>query len=169
MIRKARQGDLMQIQSIYEKARQLMRYTGNATQWVDGYPSEEIIRNDIRQGNFYVEEIKGEITGCFAYIVGEEPTYQQIDGNWLDEEPYGTIHRLASSGRTGGVADRCFEFCRSITPNLRADTHENNKIMQHLLLRNGFRYCGIIRVANGSERLAYQLSETMPVTSTKSP
>lgn len=42
-------------------------------------------------------------------------------------------------------------------PNLRADTHRNNRTMRHLLEKSGFRYCGIIHVADGSERLAYQL------------
>ena len=157
IIRLAENGDLPKIMLIFEKARQVMRKSGNLYQWVNGYPSEEIITDDIRQGCFYVEEFNGAITGCFAFIVGPEPTYRKINGKWLDDRPYGTIHRLASSGDIGGVADRCFRFCQTIIPNLRADTHEKNVLMQHLLLRFGFRYCGIIWVADGSERLAYQL------------
>ena len=42
------------------------------------------------------------------------------------------------------------------TPNLRADTHRDNRIMQHILQKHGFRYCGIIYLLNGDERLAYQ-------------
>ena len=44
------------------------------------------------------------------------------------------------------------EHCQS----LRADTHADNKIMQHLLEKNGFTRCGIIHVADGSPRFAYQ-------------
>ena len=134
-----------------------MKRSGNPDQWINGYPTEEIITEDIRNGNFYVEEINGAINGCFAFIVGLEPTYRQIDGDWLSPDPYGTIHRLASAGNVKGVADRCVKFCREIISNLRADTHEKNILMQDLLVRNGFRYCGVIRVANGSKRLAYQL------------
>lgn len=157
MIRKAEMKDLPGILPIFEAAREFMRESGNASQWTGGYPSEEIISDDISSGNFYVEENEGKIRGCFAFITGPEPTYQNIDGEWLSDEPYGTIHRLASSGEVKGMADRCIAFCRARVSNLRADTHENNRIMQKLLLRNGFRYCGIIRVRDGSERLAYQL------------
>lgn len=157
MIRSAEHQDLSEIMKIFEKAREFMKRNGNPDQWTEGYPSEEIIINDIRGGNFYVEETNGKITGCFAFIVGNEPTYQHIEGKWLSDKPYGTIHRLASTGEVKGLADRCFSFCQNIISNLRADTHENNRVMQRLLIRNGFRYCGVIRVANGSERLAYQL------------
>ena len=157
MIRLARKEDLPEIMLIFEKAREFMRNSGNPDQWINGYPTEEIITEDIRNGNFYVEEINGVISGCFAFIVGPEPTYREINGEWLFPSPYGTIHRLASAGIIGGVADRCIKFCREIISNLRADTHEQNILMQNLLVRNGFRYCGEIRVANGSKRLAYQL------------
>ena len=36
------------------------------------------------------------------------------------------------------------------------DTHRDNTIMQHLITKHGFTYCGIILLANGDERLAYQ-------------
>ena len=52
------------------------------------------------------------------------------------------------------------EHCQS----LRADTHADNKIMQHLLEKNGFTRCGIIHVADGSPRFAYQkLAATQPL------
>ena len=49
-------------------------------------------------------------------------------------------------------------------PELRADTHADNKIMQHLLEKNGFTRCGVIHVADGSPRFAYQkLAPTQPL------
>lgn len=162
MIRLASEGDLPEIMLIFEKAREFMKRSGNPDQWINGYPSEEIVNEDIQNGNFYVEEINGAINGCFAFIVGHEPTYREIDGKWLSSSPYGTIHRLASAGIVKGLADRCFKFCREIISDLRADTHEKNILMQNLLVRNGFRYCGVIRVANGSKRLAYQLPPLDP-------
>ena len=41
--------------------------------------------------------------------------------------------------------------------NLRIDTHRDNHIMQHCIRKAGFQYCGIIYLANGDERLAYQM------------
>ena len=49
------------------------------------------------------------------------------------------------------------EFCMERSRHLRVDTHRENHIMQHLLLKFGFRYRGIIYLQNGDERLAYQL------------
>ena len=50
------------------------------------------------------------------------------------------------------------EHCQS----LRADTHADNKIMQHLLEKNGFARRGIIHVEDGTPRVAYQkLSATV--------
>ena len=52
------------------------------------------------------------------------------------------------------------EHCQS----LRADTHADNKVMQHLLEKNGFTRCGVIHVADGSPRFAYQkLAPTQPL------
>ena len=48
------------------------------------------------------------------------------------------------------------DFCFRRSPNLRIDTHRDNVIMQHLMQRHGFTRCGIIYLANGDERLAYQ-------------
>ena len=41
--------------------------------------------------------------------------------------------------------------------SIRIDTHRDNSVMRNALLREGYRYCGIIHCWNGSERLAYQL------------
>jgi len=36
--------------------------------------------------------------------------------------------------------------------NIRIDTHRDNRIMQHVISKYGFTYCGIIYLANGDER-----------------
>ena len=156
MIRLAIETDLVQIMAVFEKAKAFMRASGNLKQWINGYPSEEAVKSDIAKGNFYVEESGGEIIGSFAFIIGEDPTYKTIEGQWLDESRYGTVHRLASDGSRPGFSDRCFDFCFKIIDNVRADTHEDNRPMQQCLERNGFAYCGIIHLADGSPRKAYQ-------------
>ncbi len=75
---------------------------------------------------------------------------------WKDDDTYGTIHRLAGDGSAKGIATLCNEFCKKRINNIRLDTHQNNKAMQHLLKKNGFHECGIIYVADGSPRVAYQ-------------
>ena len=108
----------------------------------------------------------GQIEAVFAFILGTDPTYAVIeDGQWLDDTlPYGTVHRLASAGKHKGVASAVLDWSMEHCQSLRADTHADNKIMQHLLEKNGFTRCGIIHVADGSPRFAYQkLAPTQPL------
>lgn len=155
-IRKAKNNDLPVIMKIYEKARLFMKNNGNPTQWSSGYPDEEIISKDIADGNFYVCIENNSIVGVFAFIIGEEPTYQRIEqGAWHSSMQYGTIHRLASDGSTKGIARSCFDFCREKCSYLRIDTHRDNKPMQAAIRKYGFRECGIIYVRDGSERIAF--------------
>lgn len=106
---------------------------------------------------------QGENPFVFALIIGEDPTYLRIEhGAWLNNSPYGTIHRLGSDGTRKGCFAECLTFCLNRIPNLRADTHRNNLTMQHLLEKYGFRRCGIIYVKDGSERLAYQREPGIP-------
>lgn len=97
-----------------------------------------------------------QITGVFAFQIGEEPTYQRIQGRWLNDFPYGVIHRIAGNGREKGILAICLRFCETFTGNLRIDTHENNLIMRHLLKKHGFQECGVIYVEDHTPRIAYQ-------------
>ncbi len=157
-VRLAHHGDIPAIMPVIEAAKGIMRASGNANQWTNGYPSEETIRGDISLGNGYVVVHEGEIAGYFAFIASPEPTYARIyDGAWLDnEKPYHVVHRIASVPQVHGIFHAIMEFCFSRDPNIRIDTHRDNRIMQHNILKHGFCYCGIILLASGDERLAYQ-------------
>ena len=165
MIRKAEYTDIKWALDIYDSARRFMRSRGNAVQWVNGYPSEALLRADVAAGQLYVMEDAGGVYAVFAFIIGDDPTYQAIDGAWLDDgTPYGTLHRLASAGTRKGVATDIIDWCLEHCQTLRADTHADNKIMQRILEQNGFTRCGIIHVANGTPRIAYQkLALTQPL------
>ena len=156
-IRKAALEDIDQIMEIYGTARQFMADNGNQTQWAPGHPSRERIHKDVNEGVGYVIEDNEGIQGVFAFILGEDSTYGIIEkGRWLNDTPYGTIHRLASSGRVKGIAAECFDWCCEQHPNVRVDTHENNKVMQHLIEKSGFIKCGRIYAEDGTPRIAYQ-------------
>ena len=152
--------DIDVIMDLVDKARGIMRSSGNMHQWTDGYPSRELIEEDIRAGHGFVEvpDEGGPPIAYFAYIEGIEPTYNTIyEGAWLDaDSPYAVIHRLASSPETHGVFDAVMAFATSRVGNIKMDTHRDNLIMQHNILKHGFSYCGIIYLASGDERLAYQ-------------
>ena len=166
MFRGARRSDLEQILEIYAHARKAMADSGNPTQWGDSYPPQEMLEEDIDSNRLFVYVINGQLLGVFAFILGADPTYQVIEGGaWLNDTlPYGTIHRLASAGHRKGVTDEVITWCLEHCESLRADTHADNKIMQHLLEKNGFTRCGVIHVADGSPRFAYQkLAPTQPL------
>ena len=159
-IRKAEIGHLSEILKIYSNARAFMKDHGNPDQWGETHPQEAVICGDIKSGNSYVCMENGKILAVFFYKAGEDPTYGHIyQGNWLNLDPYGVIHRIASSGKKKGSASFCLAWAFEECGNLRIDTHRDNHVMQNLLKRNGFTYCGIIYLENGSERLAYQKSE----------
>lgn len=135
-----------------------MRSCGNMNQWTDGYPSQDTIKHDIEHNHCYlcVDE-GGVVVASFAFIPGPEPTYKEIfEGEWLDDAPYHVVHRLASSVTSHGVFNAVMDYCMGVAGNLRIDTHRDNVIMRHVIDRYGFTYCGIIYLANGDERLAYQ-------------
>ena len=159
-IRKAKLDELDALMAIYNGARAYMRENGNAEQWGNGYPSKELIRTDIETGHCHVCVEDGEILGVFCYFEGEDPTYQRIyDGAWLNDKPYGVIHRIAVARHRKGVASFCFAHCFALCKNLKIDTHRDNIPMQRSLAKNGFVACGTIYLENGDPRIAYQRCE----------
>ena len=79
------------------------------------------------------------------------------EGEWADDvQPYHVVHRIASFPDAHGIFSSIMEFCFSHDTNIRIDTHRDNTIMQHNILKHGFTYCGIIYLLSGDERLAYQ-------------
>jgi maltose O-acetyltransferase len=138
-----------------------MRSRGNSTQWINGYPTEELIRQDIANGYCCVgTDSDGHILYVFAFIIGVDPTYHKIEGSWLNDKPYGTIHRLASSGVVTGVFRQCVDYCLTRIDNIRVDTHADNTPMRRVVERAGFKRCGIIYIADGTPRIAYHYDNT---------
>ena len=156
-IRKATIDDLDVIMSIYKDAQDFMIESGNPNQWGHFYPSEDLVREDISKGISYVICDRDNPHGVFVLIDGLEPTYQYIEnGSWINEEPYITLHRIASDGKLHGIFKSAIDYSKSISDNIRIDTHSNNVIMQKQIEKNGFRKCGTIYVRDGSPRIAYQ-------------
>ena len=159
-IRRAKEEDIDIIMDVFDAAKLFMRKTGNSKQWVDGYPSKELILSNIRDKSFYVcMSDEQQIVGVFYFKVENDSTYDKIyDGEWLDDKPYGVVHRIASSGVRKGVADFCLQWCIEKCKNIRIDTHRDNTVMQNILKRNGYQQCGIIYLVSGAERIAFQKS-----------
>ena len=158
-VRPAMPEDIPAIMTVLEAAKGIMRASGNLHQWVGGYPSESVVREDIRGGYGLVVVERDRVVGYFAFIPSPEPTYATIyAGAWLDgNAPYHVIHRIGSLPDVHGVFATIMDFAFSRDRNIRIDTHHQNVIMRHALEKYGFCYCGIIYLQDGAERLAYQL------------
>ena len=98
IIREARIEDIERILEIYDIAKAFMRQTGNPHQWNSRYPDQITLEEDIHKHQLFVMEEDSIIHSVFAFIIGEDPTYKEIEGAWLDHSTYGTIHRIASDG-----------------------------------------------------------------------
>ena len=157
MIRKATYEDIPVLMEIFRNARAIMRASGNMNQWNDSYPSEEIVRKDIDNGNCMVLCEGGQIIATMAFIAGPDPTYAEIhDGAWLNDAPYHVIHRIAVHEPGHDTARRLLDWGFTQTRCIRIDTHRDNIIMHHILRKYGFTHCGVILLANGAPREAYQ-------------
>ena len=162
-IRPALPADLPEIFAIYARARDFMKETGNPNQWSDIWPPEDLVREDVRLGCSFVCEAAGRVEGVFMLQSGLEPSYAVLeDGTWQSDAPYHTIHRIAASGRVHGVFSFCIRWCHARCGYLRIDTHADNKVMQHLILKNGFRRAGIVHLDDGTDRIAYDLLPAEP-------
>lgn len=161
LIRKTKMDDLDVVLTLFENARKFMKENGNPSQWTDGYPQRSVIEQDILTGKSYVCVKDQTIIASFYFAVELDPTYSVIkNGRWLNDHPYGVVHRITTNGSERGIATYCLNWCLLECGNLRIDTHANNIPMHNLLIKCGFTMCGIITIKNGDSRTAYQRCDT---------
>lgn len=207
LIRKANIEEIDDILRVYEDARAFMAKTGNTTQWANGYPKEDMLRDDIAKGKLFVceegpmlfsmsyltEPVEGDDGGSldesymmldaladlernaeeaaglkavFYFALEDDPTYQEIDGAWKSDEPYGVVHRIGVAKRDCGVGSFCMEWAQSKAKSaeakggIRIDTHKDNAPMRAMLEKLGYEECGTIICEDGTPRIAYQRVET---------
>lgn len=154
-VRNAQWEDLPRIEEIYAYARDFMARTGNPNQWGKTNPPAAQLKKDIENRLLFVITEGGNIHGVFYFYIGEDPTYLEIrGGTWRCRKPYGTIHRIAGDG-SGGILKAAVAFCEKQIDHLRIDTHHDNLVMQRSVEKQGFSRRGIIYIADGSPRIAY--------------
>lgn len=154
-IRYAKLQDMETLLTLFANARKFMAENGNPNQWWGGYPTREMLEGDIAKAQLYVCEEEGRIHAAFVMAVGEDPTYQVIEGEWKNDLPYVTLHRIASAGEKRGMVDTIVQWAFQQHANVRGDTHELNLPMRNAFVRNGFEYCGTIWVDDGTPRMAF--------------
>ena len=150
--------DISEINKITEQAKSQLRML-NTDQWQKGYPSEEVWREDIKNNMAYVAVENGSILGVFAFQTTDDVSYGEIEGEWLTDTPYASIHRVCVADRAKGkgVAGEIFRHGFIMAKALgfksvRIDTHQDNVPMQRALIKSGFRKCGKITLMDGCEK-----------------
>ncbi|MGM9530074.1 MAG: GNAT family N-acetyltransferase [Phascolarctobacterium sp.] len=164
-IRKARPSEAEICYSFINDARAYHAKLG-FVQWHEGYPVLRTIMDDINTGIGYALVNKSdEPVGYCCFVVGEEPAYKVIDGKWLNDATYAVVHRMAFSKnvRGKGASGEAMELLKELALSLgiktiRVDTQAENKVMQHILEREGFVHCGYVQF-DGGPKLAYQWDE----------
>ena len=137
-------------------------------QWQKGYPSPEVWQADIEKGVTWVAVENGAVLGAFMFSTDPDPSYAKIDGAWLTEGPYGSMHRVcvANAAKGKGVAGALFAHGFALAkaagmPAMRIDTHGGNVPMKRALAKAGFTPCGEIILVGGCEdgdpRDAYEI------------
>lgn len=167
-VRAATDTDLTAIMTIIEQGRAALA-ADQIPQWQDGYPRTSDIQQDLDANRAWVLIVDGAVAGYAALLNVADPNYAQIyQGTWdasLDDH-YTSIHRIAiASGYHGQhLADFFFSNLMTLSylqgfQQIRVDTHLANKRMQHIILKAGFTYRGIVYMDHDADdqRNAYQI------------
>lgn len=161
ILRNAKKEDLVAAYQCIEDARDYHKSLG-FFQWPKTYPTPALLEQDADNGIGYVFEENDVICGYCTITFGDEADYQVIDGAWKTQRPYGVVHRMAFGAhcRGRGLATEAFSLIKNYCVTrgaeaIRIDTPPENMVMQHVLNRENFEYCGVVTVAGGP-KLAYE-------------
>ena len=154
MIRNADLNDLDIIMDMIDNGRKHI-HAYNIPQWINGYPSRQLISEDINNSRAYVYVEDNEILAYYVCI-NHDPCYDVIEGEWIDDSDYVAIHRACTKYFDRGLGSKLFDELKKIYSHIRIDTHEGNISMNKCLLKNEFKYCGVIHIDDGSPRNAYE-------------
>ena len=135
----------------------------NIDQWQDGYPTQEIMSNDMSNSENYIVDYNGVIVATFVVSFAGEPTYDEIKGKgWLNGNRYAVVHRIAVADecRRKGIALEILHYAEELCAeqgiaDIRIDTHRDNLAMRSLLKKLGYAHCGRITLTSGAFREAY--------------
>ena len=159
--RKANLSEITPIWAILQQAI-LRRKEEDSTQWQDGYPNPEVVQKDIEKGQGFVLVDGETIIGYSAVLINDEPAYATIEGNWLTNDDFVVMHRVAISenylgkGMAKLMLKNIEDFALSNNIySVKADTNFDNPAMMKIFETLGYIYCGEV-FFRGSPRKAYE-------------
>lgn len=163
-IRQTQIQDINSVMDVFVQAKKFIKSQGFDQWQEEDYPSIDIIENDITTNSSYVLCDEDKILGYMCLYFGNEPTYNKIyQGKWESTFEYAVIHRLALSDECRGnnVSKIFFDFAekKCIENNIRSlriDTHTQNEVMKHILKKRKYKNCGIVKLENNEDRIAFE-------------
>ena len=161
IIRIAIPSDLPPIMEGINRCKKQLFFHGSG-QWQSGEPNNETLQNDIKNRQYVVLERDGFVLGGMALLM-HEPSYDQLlEGAWLNEDPYGVLHRfyIHPDYQQQGKAQQLFAWAienlsQQGILNIRIDTHEKNVPMRKSLTKFGFFHVGKAYLPGAGERWVY--------------
>ncbi len=160
-LEQAKMEDIEIAMDIINDGKKYLKQQG-IDQWQTGYPDRENIKEDIiAKRGYFVKNDNNKLAYMCVDFEGE-PAYKNIKGAWQSNATYAVIHRLAiskqnvGSGLSNVIIQLVEKLCKQKgVDSIRVDTDNANKIMQHILQKNSFVYCGTIWF-EGSDKLAFE-------------
>ncbi len=135
-------------------------------QWSEAYPDRRQVADDIADGRAHLLEVDGRAVGYVALSDQPEPAYGRLDGAWLTDGRYATIHRMAVATDSRGcgfgrllITEAEMWAHRRGLPSLRTDTNHDNAEMLALTTGYGFERTGLCQYTIGgqpAERIAME-------------
>jgi GNAT superfamily N-acetyltransferase len=159
--RKATTSEIPAIWKILQQAIARRKQDGSE-QWQDGYPNVQSVQNDVEKGQGFVLTEGETIIGYSAILINDEPEYAKIIGEWLSNDDFVAVHRIAlSENHLGkGLSKKILDFIEEFALNnniysVKADTNFDNIAMLKIFEKSGYKYCGKVYF-RGGEREAFE-------------
>ena len=172
MLIKAKSKDIHEIMKIIDDAKNYLK-SQNLKQWnqADGYPTENDLLKDIENETCYLYIEDNSIIGTMSIIQKPDENYNEIDGSWLTNNTYASIHRIAikNTHHQKNIGVKMLLEAEEIIKSknlysIKIDTHNLNIPMTKTILKAGYTYCGIITLKRSKEdnlRDAYEKKLTI--------
>jgi len=160
MIRKARIQDLPNVYGITRACAADMINNG-IHQWNESYPSEEILKKDILNGELYVLEIDNQTAGMIVLTATKDKEYEAVQ--WLTPDSNNLyVHRLAvhPAFQHQGHARKLMDFAEKYAVDngylsVRLDTFSQNQRNQTFYEKRGYKRLGEIYFPEQSKHPFY--------------
>lgn len=152
MIRKAKISEIDVITNLVTQCGAHMRANG-ISQWLEGYPNQEIIQADIEEGTVFVYEEDNHIKSMVVLNEKQDDEYREL--NWLTDNNTKNlvVHRLATLPQLQGkgFGSKMMEFAEQYATDnnydsIRLDTFSQNKGNISYYLKRGYEEIGNVKL-----------------------